>query len=112
MTLSEARAILNGIVYKPNHALVYELRHDGLTMQVYWEFERPNCYNPSEWGVGRSGPVTIHLPDVFNAEQLVRMVFGMTMRLEEHEAREFFLYKGDRPFDPHVPLIKDSDASS
>lgn len=106
MTFQEVREILSQIRYKPQHELVYE-RHGEEILIVYWEFLRPDCYNPSEWGNGRSGPITIYLPEIYSKEQLVRMVFGMTMRLEEHEAREFFLFNGDRPFDPHVPLIKD-----
>lgn len=109
MNRTEATRILSGITYKPGHILVYEFKGtSNVVLTIYWSFERPDCNNPSEWGVGRSGPVTVYLPDIYTEEQLVRTVFGMTMRLEEHEAREFYMYNGDRPFDPHVPLIKKS----
>ncbi len=104
MKKARAEFILRSISYKPGHKLRWkEVATD--VLEVYWEFERPDCLNPSEWGVGRSGPVTIYLPHLYSEEQLVRTIFGMTIRLEEHEAREFFTYGIQRPFDPHRALV-------
>lgn len=104
MEPEKAEFILRQIKYKPKHTLKWEYVKDSV-LEVWWEFERPDCLNPSEWGIGKSGPVTVYLPHVYSREQLVRMVFGMTMRLEEHEAREFFQYGIQRPFDPHRNLV-------
>ena len=93
------------IHYKPGHKLIWEEVADDV-FEIWWNFKRPDCYNPSEWGVGRSGAVTVYLPHVYTKEQLVRTIFGMTMRLEEHECREFFLYGLERPFDPHKELLE------
>jgi hypothetical protein len=102
---NEAEATLRQIKYKPDHTLRWEWLTKDDVVEIYWEFERPDCYNPSEWGVGRSGPVIVFLPHVYTKEQLMRTVFGMTMRLEEHEAREWFLFGIHRPFDPHKQLL-------
>lgn len=107
MTIDEAVKVISLINYKPEHKLVWDApTNDTKTLRIYWEFKRPDCYNPEEWGVGRSGPVIVYLPDVHTKEQLVRIIFGMTMRLEEHECREFFGYGLERPFDPHKELLQ------
>ena len=108
MNLSKAEFHLRQIDYKPDHELrwdVLEAEPGHETIEVWWEFNRPDCYDPTEWGIGRSGPIVIYLPHVYGREQLVKMIFSMTLRLEEHEAREFFLYGIQRPFDPHKNLI-------
>lgn len=104
MNLDKAEWVLRQINYKPLHELKWDIINDDV-LEVYWSFERPDCLDPSEWGIGRSGPVIVYLPHIYTDEQLVRIVFGMTMRLEEHEAREFFAYGIERPFDPHRALI-------
>ena len=106
----EAEGALRRIKYKPRYELSWMLYGDEL-LKVWWEFERPDCYNPDEMGVGISGPEWVYLPEVDNAEQLVRKVFGMTLRLEEHETREFFLVDGARVFDPHVQLMQKDEHS-
>ena len=104
MDIETANAILSRIEYKPGHKLVWERVTDDI-IRIYWRFDRPDCYDPDTWGVGKSGPTIIYLPDM-DEESLVRTTFGMTMRLEEHEAREWFLYDGTRPFDPHTKLVR------
>ncbi len=104
MDVPKFEFILRSIRYKPDHELKWENVAPEV-FQIYWEFERPDCDNPSEWGTGRSGPVTVYLPHIYTREQLVRIVFGMTLRLEEHEAREFFRYGILKPFDPHKNLV-------
>ena len=51
-----------------------------------------------------SGSVILKLSEL-TEESLVRSIWGMTLRLEEHECREFFMYGDERPFDPHKELI-------
>jgi hypothetical protein len=99
-----AEFYLRSIDYKPNHELKWD-EIDEDVLEVWWEFDRPDCLDPTEWGVGRSGPELLYLPHIYEKEQLVRKIFAMTLRLEEHEAREFFRFGIERPFDPHRRLI-------
>lgn len=106
----EAEQLLGRITYKPDHELRWKLVSNQV-LKIWWEFQRPNCYNPSEIGVGVSGPVFVYLNELYTPEQLIRTVYGMTLRLEEHECREFFMWcdprdeQWVRPFDPHKELI-------
>jgi hypothetical protein len=106
MNMNQFLIVKDSITYKPKHWLKHEEVAPGI-VSVYWTFERPDCYNPSEWGVGRSGEQIIELAK-HDKESLVKTIFGMTMRLEEHECREFFLYASERPFDPHKKLLNET----
>lgn len=79
----------------------------GTTVKAWWHFRRINAVTALV-GYGDSGPVTFDLDDPnLTEEAIVRGIWGMTWRLEEHEQREFFSYYGQRPFQPHQKLIKD-----
>ncbi len=94
---------LRRIQYKHGHWLKWDEVADEV-FKVWWEFERPDSHNRTVWGIGRSGPVLVNIAD-HDRESLVRTIFGMTLRLEEHECREFFTYGPERPFDPHKSLL-------
>lgn len=104
MNYDEATFHLRAIHYKPLHTLRWEEVAEDV-LEVWWQFQRPDCLDPTEWGTGRSGPELLYLPHIYDKEQLVRKIFAMTLRLEEHEAREFFAFGVERPFDPHRRLI-------
>lgn len=105
LTFEQVELILDGIEYKPRHRLMSSLKNK--TVKVWWHFHRMNIAT-GKMGYGDSGSVTFDLEDPsLSEENIVRGVWGMTQRLEEHESREFFSYFDQRPFEPHQKLIKD-----
>ena len=109
MSLSPTQfeVVLLQVKYKPFHTLKWRQCPVAGTLlqEVWWEYTRPDSRRPSVLELGESGTLLVNIEDE-TEESLVRKVWGMTMRLEEHEAREFFMYGDQRPFDPHVTLIK------
>jgi len=103
MTGWEIGRALGLIRYKPTHDLNWKFSNS--TFKVWWEFERLDSVT-GEMGIGTSGYVSFEMGPDLTEEALVRGVWGMTLRLEEHEAREFFMYDDQKPFDPHQRLVK------
>lgn len=101
----EFYGLLSQISYKPGYELQDKIVGTGIS-EVWWKFERPDMVT-GDIMTGHSGSVIIYWsqPGV-TVETIVRMIFGMTVRLEEHETREFFKFGDQRPFDPHVKLIQ------
>lgn len=54
---------------------------------------------------GESGTLILDVAGATDVETIVRQIFRLVLNTEEHEAREFFRYGEQRPFDPHVQLI-------
>lgn len=96
--------ITDRIKYKPGYHLVV-LKVTKTIYKLWWSFRRPDSRSPdvSEWGI--SGSVLIDMSEDPDEEAILRTIFGMTQRLEEHETREFLTYDGLRPFDPHIQLL-------
>lgn len=103
---------LGQIEYKPGWRLEWEWTSPDwpfgapMLLQIRWHMLVPDAYEPerlvrftSAWVI----PYWEHLDE----ESLVREVYRLTLRAEEHEAGEFFQYKGARPFDPHRSVIGD-----
>lgn len=107
MSPTEFEVILLQIHYKPFHNLKWSQcpAAGSLLQEIWWQYTRPDSRRPSVLELGESGKLLVNIQEE-TEESLVRKVWGMTMRLEEHEAREFFMYGDQRPFDPHVTLIK------
>lgn len=104
---SQMQLILEAFQYKPGYKLKYEHVYDKKFVNAWWEFPRKDAISHL-MGIGRSGHVTFELMDPKLTEEIVvRGIWGMTLRLEEHEAREFFHYFDQRPFNPHQKLVKD-----
>lgn len=97
-------SVISRIQYKPGYALTAKDKGHGF-WEVLWTFTRPDRNRIHEFEIGQSGSVIVHLPSIVSIEGLVRQIFAMTVRLEEHEAREFFQYDHRRPFDPHKALL-------
>lgn len=110
MRYSQLQLILEGFSYKPDYELVHK-RVSDTHVNAWWHFKRVNTITGEE-GWGESGPVTFDLNDPgLTEEAVVRGIWGMTLRLEEHEAREFMRYFDQRPFDPHKRLIRNEVTS-
>ena len=97
-------AILGGIAYKKGWHLEWGFERGFCWFE--WVAERPDSYTGIV-DIGRGGPVYVPASDL-TEEGLVRMAFGAALRFEEHECREFFTYRGQRPFDPHKVLIQET----
>lgn len=107
MMYADATEVLLRIRYKPGYRLRYQplplsAEHD--LLRIWWEFERPDV-TTGEPGVGVSGDTIVNIRTA-TEESLVRTVFSLAMRLEEHECREWLTYKGLKPFDPHYSLVE------
>lgn len=55
-----------------------------------------------QWGYGKGGKFYLspHMTD----QEIVQNAFGLFKAYEEHECREFFMYKGKRIYGPHISL--------
>lgn len=104
MTENEIEKVLDDIRYKEGYWLQWSPVYPRQSFKVWWQFRRPDSRTGVET-YGKSGYVSFEKDDL-TEEALVRGVWGMTLRLEEHEAREFFMYGDQKPFDPHQVLIK------
>jgi hypothetical protein len=64
------------------------------------------CWRPDaitgEWGYGYGG--RRRLPTTSTRSDVVRNVFAAFKAYEEHECREFFRYRGEQVFGPHMDL--------
>ena len=73
--------------------------------RFYFQIE---CYRQDtitkEMGYGRGGKA--YLSPHMTKSELVQVIFGLYKGYWEHEARETFIYRGRRPFGPHI----DTDA--
>lgn len=103
LSSTQVEIVLLQISYKPFHTLKWEW--SGSYASIWWEYTRPDSRRPSVLELAESGILLVNIQEE-TEESLVRKVWGMTLRLEEHEAREFFMYGDQRPMDPHIPLIK------
>lgn len=102
----EAMAVLRNITYKPGWRLDYRVLNAVLIFA--WAFDRPDAIT-GEPGQGRGGETHRLVGTIDGPETLVRLAFMNALAVEEHEAREFFRYQGNRTFNPHVALIDPDD---
>jgi len=96
--------IVAQINYKPNFELLVNrdvsLLGEG---RVYLQVQcwRPDTFT-GEMDYGRGGKIYLS-PHMVDSE-IVRKAFQALLGYEEHEAREFFMYKGKRVFGPHIDV--------
>lgn len=98
--------ILGQVEYKPGWKLRYHLDRFGdgaAILHLNWAFLTVDAYDPTREVVLDS--TAAFLAEPLTEERLVREAFLLARRAEEHEAMEWFTYKGDRTFDPHKSLI-------
>ena len=78
----------------------------GPLVSLQWEFGRPDAIT-GEMGLGQSSEIWFPFNDGHSEgveEMIVRRAFMLALQTQEHETREFFRYKGIRPFNPHQRL--------
>lgn len=92
------------ITYKPGYALL--LKPDTFTPGSRWYYqvqcERPDAIT-GEMGTGYGGKA--YLSPHATRSELVQTAFGLFKAYEEHEAREFFRWRGEQVFGPHMDVI-------
>lgn len=94
--------ILQSIEYKDNFELIVG-RDPGEDGRVFIQVVciRPDAIT-GESGVGKGGKIYLS-PHMVDGE-IVRKAFQALLGYEEHEAREFFRYKGAQVFGPHIHI--------
>ena len=109
MDVSEVNEVLRNVSYKPEYELVWQFTGSPTFVRIWWRYRRPDVHTHEE-DTGESGFIWLNLFEIRDPEHLLRAVFGMTLRLEEHEAREWLQYNGERPFNPHTRLLPEPAA--
>lgn len=96
----QVAAVVDRITYRDGYDfLVHEALGDGdLVIGVELLVQRPDAIT-GEMGAGYGG--IRWLSRFASKSDVVRMVFGAILAYEEHEAREFFRYRGAQVFGPH-----------
>ena len=91
--------VLEHIEYKDGYEVLVLIEENAVWLQPrFWRIDVvTGMYG---WGYGGKGRVT----ETCTTSQLVQMVFGLFKALEEHEAREHFMYLGERVFGPHIDI--------
>lgn len=86
------------IRYKPNWYLIqgYDTRQ-----YLQWAFEGPCAVTGV---VERHSCRKWYLSEYMTDGEVVQTAFMAALAAEEHECREFFLFKNKRPFGPHIQL--------
>jgi hypothetical protein len=105
VTREEFARVVQAIEYKPGWRFLVDLHWDRpshwcVTVRV--QAEVTNAYPPHEKATMQSGysvsDAELHHMD---EDRAMRRVYSILSHMEIHELREFFKYKGVRPFDPH-----------
>lgn len=92
------REVASGIRYKPDWRCRVARNIGGEGSLLWWEFMAENVVTGErEIMVSRRW----WLEPEAQEEAIVRLALEAAIRAEEHEAREWFTYRGVRVFDPH-----------
>lgn len=93
--------VLDEVTYKSGYGLL--LAKDKTDSAGRWYFQ-VECARPDivtgEIEIGRGGKA--YLSPHMNVSELTRVVFGLFLAYEEHEAREFFRWRDRAIFGPHI----------
>lgn len=108
MRIAEAVRIIDSVVYKPGWRITVENPNSFTsTLQVRVDYPAQNSNReeavngyPTSIDISASFPVYIGYS---TPEQLITAVFSALIKIETHEAREFFRVRPtyDAPFHPH-----------
>jgi len=94
--------IIENISYKQDYDILVDI--DPVSGQRV--FIQVKCYRKDtvtgEWGYGKGGK--LYLSPYMSDQEIVQNTFGLYKSYEEHECREFFMYKGKRIYGPHISL--------
>jgi hypothetical protein len=95
--------VQDSVTYKPGYRLLCEKDKTDPAGRWYFQVEcdRPDIYT-KEMGVGRGGKA--YLSPHMTESELVRLAFGLFLRYDEHETREWFQYRGRSVFGPHISI--------
>lgn len=108
MTPLQVSDVLEAVEYKPGWKLSWSFWWDGKGVDVHWIMAVPDAYNPA-LDVVFPGAVHSFKFEKMDEEGLIRELFRMALRCEQHECAEFFKYKGDRVFDPHRSVLTEGN---
>lgn len=97
------QAIVNDIELPPNFRLIFERDKKNPAGRFYLQVAcmRPDTFT-GEMAEGRGGKS--YLTEHVSKSEVVLTVWGLFQNYVMHEAREGFLYKGRRPFGPHIDI--------
>lgn len=99
MTFLQIQSILSNVRYKDWKLIVSS--DEGGRLYLQWFFHGPCVLT----GLRQSQQCRKHwLSHHMTESELVQTAFAAALQAEEHECREFFHYKGHRPFHPHIPI--------
>lgn len=109
MKVREALAVIDQMSYKPGwrieaKPIIDKFGYDAL--EVSLRMRVTDAYDHSRTVMFQSAAV-LHMLERQDEEGLVRDVMRLIERAEVHEAREFFTYRGERPFDPHDSVLEE-----
>lgn len=96
MTKQEMWNLLRACTYKPGWELIISLEG---RPYIQWKVEGTDSITkqPAEWTTGKR-----YLSEFMCRQEVVASVFSLAMAAEEHEAREWFRYKGASIYNPHL----------
>jgi hypothetical protein len=101
-TLAELEFLIAQINYKPGWRItVHGTDGGGFYLQIRFESEDPCTHVVGEQS-GRKWFLSPHMTD----GEVVQTALMAVLAAEEHEAREFFTYRGRAIFGPHFNLQK------
>lgn len=101
MNYDELELLVDQLSYKPGTRILLGYRQ--ITNQYYLQVECERIdITTGRMGVGRGGTYVVE-PGATLSE-VVQAVFGLVRNYEEHEAREWFKYRGRRVFGPHMDV--------
>ena len=102
MTIDEANEIAAALIYKPGWGI--ELSQRGGDLELRMSMLVPDSRTAAGESIQVRANKTIDLRYLclFDENQFVNWVFDQIMRLERHEAQEWFRLRGELVDDPHA----------
>lgn len=98
--------VLGQVKYKPGWKLAWRYPWSGPGLFIRWEMRVPDAFDHDKEVDFTSAEVFIERPD---EEGIVREAYRLALRAEQHEAAEFFTYRGKRVFDPHRSILAEGE---
>jgi len=100
---NHVQSLVQRLTYKPQYRLLLERDQTNNDGRVYLQVEcrRPDA-KTGEMGLGRGGKA--YLSEHMTDSELVRLAFGLFLKYEEHECREWFRFDDRAVFGPHIDV--------
>lgn len=93
--------VLDEVTYKPGYQLLLRLDTEGSRWYFQVQCERIDAITGTP-GIGYGGKA--YLSPHATLSELVQTAFGLFKSYEEHESREFFRWRGEQVFGPHIDV--------